>query len=192
MLPAWRTPVGLAAALFAAVAAVGCGEESGPGDGAWEPIVAFDTGAVRIETVADTLVLTVELAEERAQWQTGLMERSSLPDDAGMLFVYPEARDTTHGFYMYRTLIPLDIAFIDGDGRIVEIVPMAPCASPNPRTCRVYRPGASYRWALEVNQGFFARHGIGEGDRVVRIDGADVGAGSSVAPAGGREPEGGR
>lgn len=156
-----------AAVLVVSLLAAGCGEEPAPGDEAWEPIVAFDSGAVRIETADTAFVLAVERAETEDQWRTGLMERPSLPDDRGMLFVYPEVRDTTHGFYMYRTRIPLDIAFIGDDGGIVDIVAMEPCASPNPRTCRIYRSAAPYRWALEVNRGWFAERGIEVADRVV-------------------------
>ena len=164
------------AALVVALAVAGCVEDPAPGDEAWGPIVAFDSGAVRIETGDTVLRLGVELAETEDQWRTGLMERPSLAGDRGMLFVYPAVRDTTYGFYMFRTRIPLDIAFIDGDGRIVDIVEMAPCASPNPRTCRIYRSAEPYRWALEVNRGWFAERGIGMGDRVVPIEDAASGA----------------
>ena len=109
----------------------------------------------------------MEIAENEDQRAHGLMERSHLPADAGMMFLYPERQEPTAGFWMYRTLIPLDIAFLDDDGRIVAIRAMEPCASPNPRVCRIYEPGVPYRSALEVNRGYFARHGVELGDRVV-------------------------
>ncbi|MFD2667197.1 DUF192 domain-containing protein [Halomonas halophila] len=67
---------------------------------------------------------------------------------------------------MYRTLIPLDIAFIDEAGRIVDIRRMAPCTSASARDCPVTRPDAPYQAALEVNAGVFEAHGIAVGDCV--------------------------
>lgn len=108
--------------------------------------------------------LSAELAVTNEQRRQGLMDRESLAADAGMLFVY--RRPTSGGFWMYRTRIPLDIAFIDADGRIGEIHTMQPCASDSPRACPQTRPDASYRAALEVNAGYFAEHGVGVGDCV--------------------------
>jgi uncharacterized protein len=161
-----RTPavaVLCAATLLAGCDAAGRSEAGPPGR---EPAVAFDVGAVTIRTASDTLRLRVEIAEREDQRSHGLMERAELPDDAGMIFLYSEPQPETAGFWMFRTLIPLDIAFVDDDGRIVAILEMQPCQSPNPRVCRIYSPGVGYASALEVNRGFFARHGIGVGDHV--------------------------
>lgn len=152
-----------------------------------EPIVDFDTAAVRIETDSDTFDLTVEVAEDSEQWTYGLMERPSLPEDAGMIFLYPRLRGPEEGFYMYRTLIPLDIAFIDEEGLIVAVKGMEPCANSNPRVCRTYDPGVSYVSALEVNRYYFERNGIGVGDRVVLLradDDARADEDGSPAPDG--------
>jgi hypothetical protein len=154
-------------ALAVLLAAAGCADgEEVPA----EPVVAFDTTRVRVVTDADTIPLTVELAETDAQRRYGLMERAELPADAGMLFVYPEPQDSTRGFWMYRTLIPLDVAFLNGDGRIVAIRTMQPCPSPNPRVCRVYSPGVPFRAGLEMNAGWFEAHGVDVGDRVARVE----------------------
>jgi len=89
------------------------------------------------------------------------MGRTSLPEDAGMIFVYPEP--TEGGYWMKNTLIPLSIAFYAGDGRILKILDMEPCdADP----CPLYDPGVAYRGALEVNEGAFAGWGISAGDRL--------------------------
>lgn len=89
-----------------------------------------------------------EIAADPDTRRVGLMHRPSLPADAGMLFVYPD--DTDGGFWMKNTLIPLTIAFATADGEIVAVLDMEPCeADP----CPTYRPGASYRMALEVNAG---------------------------------------
>ncbi len=146
-----------------------CDRGDEPARQAVEPLVSFDTAAVRIETATDTFALTVELAETEEQRQYGLMERPAVPEDHGMLFLYAEPQDSTSGFWMYRTLVPLDVAFLDEDGRIVAIRAMQPCESPNPRVCRVYSAGIPFSSALEVNRGYFERRGIGVGDRVVLV-----------------------
>ena len=105
-----------------------------------------------------TRPLTVEVADTDASRAQGLMFRPSMPEDAGMLFVFPG--DFQGGFWMMNTLIPLSIAFIAADGRIVHITDM------QPQTTETHQPPVPYRYALEVNQGFFARAGIKPGDRV--------------------------
>jgi uncharacterized protein len=84
-----------------------------------------------------------------------------MPEDAGMLFLFPA--EHSGGFWMKNTLIPLSIAFVDADGRIVRILDMEPCrADP----CPIYDPSVAYRSALEVNRGAFAEWGVVEGDRL--------------------------
>ena len=122
---------------------------------------ALDRGTATIATTTGTVVLQVEVADTREERRTGLMGRRSLPARAGMVFVYPQ--DVNGGFWMKGTLIPLDIAFVSARGRIVRILPMAPCrADP----CRLYEPRASYRIALEVNAGSFRRWDVRVGDRL--------------------------
>lgn len=108
--------------------------------------------------------LNGELAVTDEQRRQGLMERESLAADAGMLFIYP--RLVNGSFWMYRTRIPLDIAFIDDAGRIAEIRHMQPCTSDSPQACPQTQPSVNYRAALEVNAGYFAAQGIGVGDCV--------------------------
>ncbi|WP_346796185.1 DUF192 domain-containing protein [Halomonas sp. Bachu 37] len=110
--------------------------------------------------------LSVEVAETPAQRQRGLMERDHLDVDSGMLFLYDRQQSGRQGFWMYRTRIPLDIAFIDSDGRIVAIEQMPPCESLRPAQCPSYEPGEAYHSALEVNAGYFAERGINVGDCV--------------------------
>ncbi len=117
------------------------------------PVVLIQTE--RGEEVA----VTVEVADSENERQVGLMNRESLPDDAGMIFLFEE--EFTGGFWMKNTLIPLSIAFADGDGTILRILDMEPCeADP----CEIYDPGVTYSSALEVNQGAFASWGVEEGD----------------------------
>jgi uncharacterized membrane protein (UPF0127 family) len=103
--------------------------------------------------------VAVEVADTQEEREVGLMHRESLPDDAGMIFLFEE--EITGGFWMKNTLIPLSIAFMGGDGSILRILDMEPCeADP----CEIYDPGVHYESALEVNQGAFAGWGVEEGD----------------------------
>jgi uncharacterized protein len=109
----------------------------------------------------EATTIAVELADTPAEREQGLMGRTSLPADAGMVFVYPE--DHAGPFWMKDTLIRLSIAFYAADGQILRILDMPPCqADPCPR----YDPEVPYRGALEVNEGAFADWGITEGDRL--------------------------
>ena len=85
-----------------------------------------------------------ELALTPAQRSLGLMHRKRAPED-GMLFVFPD--DTTGGFWMKNTLVPLTIAFFDADGRRVRKLSMTPCRQ---ASCPIYDPGRRYRFALEL------------------------------------------
>jgi uncharacterized protein len=128
---------------------------------------AFDYGTVTIESALDTFVVFVEIAESDEQRRLGLMRRSSLATDSGMVFLFPREQAADDVFWMYQTQIPLSIAFVDGDGRIGSIVDMEPCPSPYPQYCPYYPAGVPFLWALEVNRGYFAQRGIGVGDRIV-------------------------
>ncbi|MEQ5802927.1 DUF192 domain-containing protein [Halomonas sp. H10-9-1] len=108
----------------------------------------------------------VEVADDPAERRRGLMGREQLAEGAGMLFLYAAERPGGSGFWMYNTLIPLDIAFIDGAGRIVATHTMQPCGSSVPADCAVTRSGEPYRAALEVNAGTFEALGIVVGDCV--------------------------
>ncbi|BAU47810.1 hypothetical protein SVA_1235 [Sulfurifustis variabilis] len=158
--------VGSARALcLAIVLGASCFASATAGPGGGRP--AAERVAMRIAGAAGTVGLRAEIARTVEARSRGLMDRSHLPADAGMLFVYPEAQPPQSGFWMFRTRIPLDIAFLDGDGRILAIRVMEPCGSAVSFRCRTYAPGVPYRAALEVNRGFFARNRIAVGDRLV-------------------------
>jgi hypothetical protein len=114
-----------------------------------------------IETRAGEREVAVEVADTDAERQRGLMERTSLAAGAGMVFLFPT--ETSGGFWMKNTLIPLSIAFYDAGGRILRILDMEPCRGD---PCPVYDPGVAYVGALEVNQGAFRRWNVSEGDRL--------------------------
>jgi uncharacterized protein len=151
-------------AAFATVAAA-C-ERDANGEPYRSPIT-YDTTSAHVITAADTFRLTVEIAARDDQRARGLMERDDLPDDAGMVFLYDAEQPPEAGFWMYRTRIPLDIAFFDESGIIVAIRTMDPCPHADFGRCPTYEPGVAYHGALEVNRGWFAARGVGSGDRVI-------------------------
>ncbi len=132
----------------------------------FEP-VEVRSGSLQLSTDLATYDLAAEFAETPAQRERGLMFRTSLPEDAGMLFIFEE--DQRSGFWMFNTLIPLSVAYIDVRGEIVDVQDMEPCGNPNPRdprSCPGYPAAAPYRYALEVNRGYFAERDIGVGDSI--------------------------
>lgn len=155
------------ALLVSAAFAAACDRAPEAEQVAFDPVVDFDSGTVRIETETDTVDLTVDIAETNEQRAYGMMERPSLPEDAGIIFLYAQPQSADGTFYMYRVLFPLDIAFFDEDGVIVGVNGMEPCANPNPNVCRRYPAGVPYAGALEANRHYFERNGIGVGDRLV-------------------------
>jgi uncharacterized protein len=152
-----------AALVFLLTACAGADE---PEEEPYAPIVTFDSTTARVITASDTIPIVVEVAEREDQRAWGLMERLSLPDDRGMIFLHTREQPAEGGFWMYRTRIPLDIAYIDADGIIVGIRAMEPCPRIDPDSCPSYPAGAAFYSALEMNRGWFAERGVGVGDRV--------------------------
>ena len=170
--------------LFAAVL-LGCPSEPPPsGDDAYENVMAFDSARARLVGATDTLRLTLQLAVSAEQKSMGLMERRRLADSAGMLFVYDSTQPPDAGFWMYRTRIPLDIAFLDSAGVIRAVRTMTPCPADLAEGCPTYAPGVPYRYALEVNGGYFARHGIAVGHSLVLRDVPSLPPASAALPDG--------
>ncbi|MEO8288885.1 MAG: DUF192 domain-containing protein [Chloroflexota bacterium] len=119
----------------------------------------LQTGKLTITNSAgEKTVVTVEIADTEAARSLGLMFRSSMQPDAGMLFDFNG--ETTGGFWMQNTILPLSIAFIQQDGTIVNVADMEPL---NTNTVEAAGP---YYYALEANQGFYAAHNIKAGDKV--------------------------
>ncbi len=105
--------------------------------------------------------VTAEIATTSAQKSKGLMMRDHLGADDAMLFVYPD--DRIREFWMKDTRIPLSIAYLDKTGKIVKIADMHPFDES--RTSSIYPA----RYALEVNVGWFAAHGVEKGSVVEGI-----------------------
>jgi len=100
----------------------------------------------------------VEIADTPETRRLGLMYRDDLPPDQGMLFVY--SKDEVLTFWMKNTRVPLSIAFISKDARIVRIIDMHPFGEES------HSSGVPVRFALEMSQGWFREHGIEPGNRV--------------------------
>ncbi|MBW5801312.1 DUF192 domain-containing protein [Halomonas elongata] len=130
------------------------------------PAMTLPTTTLTVHSAQGPHRLTVELASSTAERNQGLMERDTLAEDAGMLFLYDAVQPAANGFWMYRTRIALDVAFLDAEGRINDIRHMQPCRSASPSDCPVTRPSQPYHAALEVNAGYFEAKGIEVGDCV--------------------------
>ncbi|MFW5823655.1 MAG: DUF192 domain-containing protein [Marinobacter sp.] len=118
-------------------------------------------------TGSEQIAVELEHAVTPGQRRLGLMERTSLPEHGGMLFFYQSRRPGSAGFWMHRTRIPLDIAWLDGDGQILALDTMEPCDTENASECPSWSPGVPYRQVLEMNAGFFEKAGVAVGDRLV-------------------------
>ncbi len=114
---------------------------------------------LQIKTNSGKIVeIEAEIADTAKTRQHGFMERKSIPDGTGMLFVFE--RDSVQSFWMKNTPTALSIAYIDSNGKIRDIFDMKPYSLADVTST------VSVRYALEVPQGWFSRVGIGVGDVV--------------------------
>jgi len=105
--------------------------------------------------------LTVEVAATPDARATGLMNRFSLKPDHGMLFVFEMPQPMA--FWMKNTYIPLSVAFVDRNGRILNIEDM------RPQDEATHWSKGFALYAIEMKQGWFASKGIGAGDIVAGL-----------------------
>ena len=108
--------------------------------------------------------LDVEIAQTPSERQRGLMYREELPIEQGMLFVFPEEDD--RGFWMKNTLIPLDMIFVDSEGRIINIEEAVPEPNTSEENLKTYRSDEPAKYVIEANSTFTERKNVREGDRV--------------------------
>lgn len=111
-----------------------------------------------VQLSAGMYLIKAEVAANEADREQGLMYRTSMPANAGMLFVFEQRAG--HCFWMKNTDLPLSIAFLADDGTIVNIEDMAPQTEDN------HCPRAAVRYALEMNQGWFKSKHIGPGAKI--------------------------
>ena len=143
----------LAAAALALLLPTACASRAPEPAAAPAPRVVVETRAGARHVVA------VELARTDAERARGLMHRTALAPDAGMLFLFEETAE--HPFWMKNTLIPLDMIFLTEEGRVAGIVARAVPGDLSPRSA-----GGPSRYVLEVAGGWAEAHGVAPGDRV--------------------------
>ena len=159
--------------ILIALIGVGCGSSDGPDKQAAAPssgVVATNPGGLIIPTKAQPKLRTIklwlgseelitEVAAVEKEIITGMMFRTEMAENEGMLFVLPGPQRAS--FWMKNTLIPLSCAYIDPEGNILEIHDMKP-------KDETPIPAASTRilYVLEVKQGWFQRHNIKVGTQV--------------------------
>lgn len=102
--------------------------------------------------------LRVEVASTQEERQVGLMHRKSLGENQGMVFVFERAG--VWGMWMKNTYVPLSVAFIAEDGRILNIEDMEPLSEDS------HSANGPAKYALETNKGWFKKRGIKAGQRV--------------------------
>jgi len=120
----------------------------------------------RIEIVngeGKRIPVDVEIADTSAKRMKGLMFRSSLGENEGMLFVFNN--EDYRKFWMMNTTIPLDAIHIAANGTVVEVIPMEPCTSLV--SCKSYPSSEKAKYVLEMNQGFAEKNGIEAGKSMV-------------------------
>ena len=126
--------------------------------------LAFGTGMLTIQTRAGPRPFKVEIARDEPDREQGLMHRTSLAPDHGMLFLFDEVRPVA--MWMKDTPIPLDMLFIGADGRIARIAAMT-----TPQSLAIISSGEPVRAVLEIKGGEAAGQGIAVGDKVQEASG---------------------
>ena len=127
------------------------------------PLLARDRGQPqmnlpRADLSAGMFRIDAQLALSPEQRETGLMFREKMPDQEGMLFVFEQPG--VQCFWMRNTLLPLTAAFVADDGTIVNLADMKPLTEDSHCSAK------PVRFVLEMNQGWFAKHGIKAGTRL--------------------------
>lgn len=122
-------------------------------------LTLFSCGKEYVELDLNGTTLMVEVAKTDEERQIGLMNRDSLDEEKGMIFVFDSEKRVS--FWMKNTRIPLSIAYIGKDGTIYEIYDLEPY-SLEPRPSK----RSSILYALEVNRGYFNRVGITPGSKI--------------------------
>jgi len=110
----------------------------------------------------DKTVVALEVARNEPERSRGLMHRTSMPEQGGMIFLFD--RPGIYPFWMKNTLIPLDMFWTDTSGKVVWIAESVPPCTADP--CAQYPPQAVASYVIETNAGFAKRHGVKVGDVV--------------------------
>ena len=116
----------------------------------------YTTTAILTTASGRNFQLDLEIAQTEQEQETGLMGRTNVPAGKGMLFVFKTAGNVN--FWMKDTIIPLSIAFIDTNGKILDIQDMQAMSED------LHTAKQPYQYALEVGEGWFGQNGVKPGD----------------------------
>jgi len=122
------------------------------------PAAMAASAADRVTIDANGHRILAEVADTPDARDRGLMFRTAMPADHGMLFVYPN--DARHCMWMRNTYVPLSVAFLDEHGRVINTDEMVP------RTDTSHCAAGPARFVLEMPAGWFLQHGVGGGTRL--------------------------
>ena len=142
--------------LLALLAALGCEAMGTAAPGGAGP------GGASVR-VGERAVYAVDVADDAARRAQGLSGRPFMGADVGMLFVFEE--EAVRNFWMKEMHFPLDIIWIDGECRLIDVAAEVPAPVGDGEIARVSSPGPA-RYVLEVNAGEWAREGMAAGDVV--------------------------
>jgi len=154
---AFPTPSGRIAAAFLAIAALLAPASTASAQGQPQPTLP------RVQLQAGIHLITAEVAADERSRASGLMFRERLGASDGMLFVFESAGRQC--FWMRNTKLPLSIAFLADDGSIVNVERMQPMTEDS------HCSAQPVRFALEMNQGWFEKRGLGPGARLAGPEG---------------------
>lgn len=139
--------------LFAVLALAGCGPKA----------VTMEEYQTQLVKLPDGTQIRAETVRNSVDMMRGMMFRDALAPDRGMLFVHQKPE--RYGYWMYQVRIPLDIVWMDKDGRIVEIsANTPPCPSKIASACPSFGGNEIAQYVLELAGGQAARHGLRVGE----------------------------
>lgn len=128
----------------------------------WLTFPALAQGLPMLELTAGMHRIEAEVVNTQEARMRGLMQRRAMPAQRGMLFVFDA--DARHCMWMKNTLMPLSVAFLDAEGRIINVEEMQPQTENN------HCAAKPARYALEMNAGWFKSRGFGPGVTLRGID----------------------
>jgi uncharacterized protein len=159
---AWKISAVVLVLLLAGCGSTQADQDTGSKDAPQKTAAGKETPGLRTVVIdasgGKKVEVRVEIADDPWEEARGLMYRTALGEDRGMLFIFSDEQELS--FWMRNTLIPLSVAYIDSGGRITDILDMKPLDDKPPH----YVSSEPAQYALEVNQGFFDDRSVKVGD----------------------------